>query len=386
MNKFLEDSTKLCESGFAEKFVCKNDSWYTPQYVNLDDMLSFTKLGSYLLHLGGCINDKESPAMRICMGFLAFKGNHKDVVYDNPTMGKSALLALHQLKETGNTRLLVYADAVTSGVQLLGAVHMCETTLTSSLGSPKTALGALYARPEDVYTNTYNDFKRSLLPSERENLPKGLTRTYLKNKVIIPQLYGAGKGTILKTFDNDEYLTAMVLKALYSNVPALEVHGNIIDMLDFSGLDKVQWTDLLGRTAHFVRDEQVGYDISTSLGDVLIHANRSLQEDNPYYATGLPAKAHTIHNTDGKYVARVVEEFAIRNKLVLTVHDAMMSLGGSDFNAMRTIYTDCLAWTVVEQSPMETFLKQVFGIHVDFPKDNVKNCLNIIQNSHLAII
>jgi hypothetical protein len=178
----------------------------------------------------------------------------------------------------------------------------------------------------------------------------------------------------------------MVLKALYSNVPALEVHGNIIDMLDFSGLDKVQWTDLLGRTAHFVRDEQVGYDISTSLGDVLIHANRSLQEDNPYYATGLPAKAHTIHNTDSMYVARIVEEFATRNKLVLTVHDAAMCLGGVDFNTMRTIFTDCLAWTVVEKSPVQVFLEQVFGIYIDFPKDNVKNCLNIIQHSHLAII
>jgi hypothetical protein len=225
-----------------------------------------------------------------------------------------------------------------------------------------------------------------LLPSERENLPQGLTRTYLKNKVIIPQLYGAGTGTIRATFNDDEYLTAMVLKALYSNVPALEVHGKLIDMLDFSGLDKVQWTDLLGREAHFMRDEQVGYDIATSLGDVLIHANQPLQEDNPYYSTGLPAKAHTIHNTDSMYVARIVEEFSLRDKLVLAVHDAAMCLGGTDFNTMRTIYTDCLGWTVVEQSPMETFLQQVFGIHVDFPKDNVKNCLNIIQNSHLAII
>jgi hypothetical protein len=349
-------------------------------------MLSFTKLGSYLLHLGGCINDKESPAMRMCMGFLAFKGNHKDVTYDNTVMAKSALLALHQLKETGNTRLLVYADAVTSGVGGLGSVHRCTTTLTSCLGSPKTAMGALYTKPADVYTATYNDFKRLLKPSERENLPEDLTRNYLKNKIIIPQLYGAGTGTIRKTFDNDKYLTAMVIMALYSNVPALELHGQLVDMLDYSDLDKVQWTDLLGRKAHFVRDEQVGYDISTSLGDVLIHANQPLQESNPYYAGGLPAKAHIIHNWDSTIIATIVEEFSLRDKLVLTVHDAAMCLGGTDFNTMRTIYTDCLARTVVEKSPMQTFLEQVFNIDVEFPKDNVKNCLNIIQNSHLAII
>ncbi len=386
MDKFLDAATKLCESGFAEQFVLdSNDSWYTPQYCNLDDMLSFTKLGSYLLHLGGCIDDKESPAMRICMGFLAFKGNHK-VVYDNTTMAKSALLALHQLKETGDTNLLVYADAVTSGVGGLGSVHRCTTTLTSCLGSPKTALQALYTKPADVYTSTYNDFKRSLKPSERESLPNGLTRNFLKNKVIIPQLYGAGTGTIRATFDNDKYLTSMVLRALYSNVPALEVHGKLVDMLDYSGLNKVEWEDMLGRTAHFIRDEQVGYDISTSLGDVLIHANRPLQEGNQYYDGGLPAKAHIIHNWDSTIIATLVEEFSIRDKLVLSVHDAAMTLGGKDFNTMRTIYTDCMARTIVEKSPMETFLKDVFDIDVEFPTDNVQDCLDIIQNSHLAII
>ena len=379
MSKLHDDAMRLVESKQLNEFITTYDGDYEPQYTTTD-LLSLTPLGWYLLNLGTQVNDKDSFAMRVANGYLLSTGKYELPKYDNTYYMRSSLQAIKEIKQYGQTNGLVWIDDTTSGMQIQGALHQCPISLLTSMGKPMSAEEAFYAAPPDTYTSVYDQFKRFVKPSKQQSMGKKLTRKMVK-ELLLPLFYGAGIGRVKTLLGNDDELLEAFLQALNHKLPVLQEHREFFMGFDYSGINTLEYTDMIGRKVYLDRTKQVGYDINTSMGEVLVHANEPLVEGDLYYDSMLSILAHFIHNIDSCIVAEMAKYFWLIKSTFSHTHDAYAALG-SKINELRLINRDKKMW-ILKSDLLNNFTKEVFGITT--PKNTVNQsvCEQIINGSHL---
>lgn len=379
MCKLFDDAKRLVESGELNQFIIPYDGDYAPVHTTTD-LLSLTPLGWYLLNLGNQVNDKDSFAMRVANGYLLSTGKYDLPDYDNTYYMRSALQAIKEIKQYGETSILVWIDDTTSGMQIQGALHQCPVSLLTSMGKPMSAEQAFYAAPPDTYTSVYDQFKRYVKPSKQQSMGKKLTRKMVK-ELLLPLFYGAGIGRVKTLLDNDEMLLKAFIQALNHKLPVLQEHKEFFMEFDYSGINTLEYTDMIGRKVYLDRTKQVGYDINTSMGEVLIHANEPLEEGDEYYDSMLSILAHYIHNLDSCLVAEMAKYFWLTKDTFMHCHDSFSSTG-NNINTIRMINRDT-KMRILKSDLLNDFTKEVFNTKTVKNTINQNVCEQIINGSHL---
>ena len=379
MSKLLDDAMRLVESQQLNEFIIPYDGDYEPKHTTTD-MLSLTPLGWYFLNLGNQVNDKDTFAMRIANGYLLSTGKYELPEYDNTYYMRSALQAIKEIKQYGQTNVLVWIDDTTSGMQIQGALHQCPVSLLTSMGKPMSAAEAFYANPPDTYTSVYDQFKRFVKPSKQQSMGKQLTRKMVK-ELLLPLFYGAGLGRVKALLDNDDILLDAFSNALNHKLPVLQEHREFFMNFDYSGINTLEYTDMIGRKVYIDRTKQVGYDINTSMGEVLVHANEPMVEGDKYYGSMLSILAHYIHNIDSCIVAKMAKDFWKTQDTFIHCHDAF-SATGDNINRIRMINRD-MKMRILKDDLLNNFTKEVFGIETIKDTINQNVCETIINGSHL---
>lgn len=379
MSKLFDAAMRLVESQQLSEFIIPYDGNYEPVHTTTD-LLSLTPLGWYLLNLGNQVNDKDTFAMRVANGYLLSTGKYELPDYDNTYYMRSALQGIKEIKEYGQTNVLVWIDDTTSGMQIQGALHQCPISLLTSMGKPMSAEQAFYAAPPDTYTSVYDQFKRFVKPSKQQSMGKQLTRGMVKD-LLLPLFYGAGVSRVKALLDNDEMLLEAFVQALNHKLPVLQEHREFFMEFDYSGINTLEYTDMIGRKVYIDRTKQVGYDINTSMGEVLVHANEPMVEGDKYYDSMLSILAHYIHNIDSCLVAELAKEFWLTKDTFQHCHDSMASTG-NNINRIRMINRDT-KMRILKSDLLNNFTKEVFNTTTVKNTINQSVCEQIVNGSHL---